>query len=427
MYADSVARKRLLAIIIILGSAIAARFTIGLLYFNSYDTYWYRQWAFSLPEGFFNVYARAEEISLDYPPLYLFCLYLTGLAYRFFGYGCSDLLQMFLMKFWPIIFDSACVFMIYFAAKKYSHTAALFAAALWACNPSAIYNCSFWGQTDGLMAFLLLAAFYLANSKKPVWACVVFAVAGLTKYQSLFFTPVLLIYIFKRYDLKKFLYGILSAAGTVAGVFLPFMIGARDPWLFFRVYLGGAGTYKYCTFNAYNIYGLFGMNVVKDSTTIIGGFNFAHLNFIIIAIIVLSVVFFYIRGVRTDIYVGGLFIMQSIFILGTRMHERYQMVVLPFALMAYVSTRNRHFAWQFSLLTVLTLINQSVILYNVNIDGIFYEAYRLQIMQIVSAANVAVYAHTVYATVQFFFKGDKVNDLLETKTSLAPPAEEQSA
>ncbi len=427
MQRDSVAKKRLLAIIIILGSAVAARFAIGLLYFNSYDTYWYRQWAFSLPQGFFNVYARAEEISLDYPPLYLFCLYLTGLAYRFFGFGCSDLLQMFLMKFWPIVFDSACVFMIYFAAKKYSHTAALFAAALWGCNPSAIYNCSFWGQTDGLMAFLLIAAFYLADNGRPVCSCVLFAIAGLTKYQSLFFTPVLLIYIFKRYNVKKFLSGILAAAGTVAGVFLPFMLGARDPWLFFNVYLGGAGTYKYCTFNAYNIYGLFGMNVLKDNTPIIGSFSFAHLNFIIIALIILAVAVFYLRGVRTDVYVGGLFIMQSIFILGTRMHERYQMVVLPFALMAYVTTRNRHFAWQFSLLTVLTLINQAVILYNVNIDGIFYEAYRMQIMQAVSAVNVAVYVHTVYATIKFFFKGDKANDLHKTKTTFSSPAEEPCA
>ncbi len=421
------ARKRLLAIIIILGSAFAARLAIGLTYFNAYDTYWYRQWAFSLPDGLFNVYARAEEISLDYPPLYLFCLYLTGLAYKVVGNGCADVMQMFLMKFWPILFDSACVFMIYFAAKKYGETAALFAAALWACNPSAVYNCSFWGQTDGLMAFLLIAAFYLADSHRPVWSCVVFAVAGLTKYQSLFFTPVLLIYIFKKYDLKRLLYGIAAAAGTVAGVFLPFMIGARDPWLFFRVYLGGAGTYKYCTFNAYNIYGLFGMNVVRDDTAIIGGFNFVHLNFIVIAVIVLAVVFFYLRGVRTDIYVGGLFIMQSLFILGTRMHERYQMVVLPFALLAYVTTRNRHFAWQFCLLTLITLVNQAVILFNVNVDSIFYEPYRMQIMQIVSAFNVAVYLHTVYATVQFFFKGERVNDLLETETSHASPAEEQSA
>lgn len=414
MVKNSVCKKSLIALFIILWSALAARMLVGVLYYNTFDTFWYRNWAFSLPNGLFDVYTRAKEISLDYPPLYLFCLYLTGWAYRFFGYNCGAFMQMFLMKFWPVVFDVCCTLMVYIAARKWSETGALFAAALWASNPSVFFNTAFWGQTDALMAFLLIAAFYLADTEKPIWACVMFAVAGLTKYQSLFFTPVLLVFIFRRFGIKRLLYGIGAAAGTVAAVFLPFMIGAHDPFLFFKVYLGGVGTYKYLTFNAYNIYGLFSLNTVDDSASIIGGFNFIHLNFIVLAAIVIYVCYLVLKGKRCDIYVGALLIMQCVFMLSTRMHERYQMVVLPFALLSFIRTREKGFAWQFVWLTLITLVNQAVILLNVNFD-VSYEAYMPQIMQIFSSVNLAVFIHTVYVCTKFFMKGDVKNDLLGTK------------
>lgn len=423
MERNGVYKKSLIALFIILWSALAARMLVGVLYFNTFDTFWYRNWAFSLPGGFFDVYSRADEISLDYPPLYLFCLYLTGLAYRFFGADCGNMLQMFLMKFWPIVFDVCCTLMVYIAARKWSETGALFAAALWAANPSVFFNTAFWGQTDALMAFLLIAAFYLADSERPVWACVMFAVAGLTKYQSLFFTPVLLIFIFRRFGIKRLLCGIGAAAATVAAVFMPFMLGARNPWLFFDVYLGGAGTYKYLTFNAYNIYGLFSLNTVDDSTAIIGGFNFVYLNFLVLAAIIVFVGYLMLKGKNCDIYVGSLLIMQCIFMLSTRMHERYQIVALPFALLAFVKTRERGFAWQFAGLTALTLINQAIILFYINFE-VSYVAYMPQIMQFFSALNLVLFIHTVYVCAKFFMKGDGKNDLLTAKKAYPAPTEE---
>ena len=91
-------KRFLFALLFIVLSAVAARLVVGLLYFNAFDTYWYRDWAIGLQDGFFNVYTRAEEISLDYPPLYLYCLYLTGAAYRLFTIDCSPMMQMFLME-----------------------------------------------------------------------------------------------------------------------------------------------------------------------------------------------------------------------------------------------------------------------------------------------------------------------------------------
>ncbi len=404
-------RKSVIALLIIIGSALLARMVIGVLYFNAFDTFWYRKWAYDLPNGLFNVYARADLIDLDYPPLYLFCLYLTGLAYRFFGADCGNMLQMFLMKFWPVIFDTLCILVIYFAARKKGETMAIFAAALWAVNPSAVLNSSFWGQTDGLMIMLLLLAFMNADDR-PVLSCFLFALAGLTKYQSLFFTPVLLAHILRKCGIKRTLSGIGVAAATVAGVFLPFMIGAKNPLLFFDVYLGGANTYQYCTFNAYNIYGLLGLNCVYDHQSAIGPLTYSNINTALLIFIVAGALWLVLKAKRTNIYVGGLLIMQCIFMLSTRMHERYQMVVLPFALLAYVTTKDRRFAWQFALLTALTLINQMVVLFYVN-HGTFTHSLD-GIMFWVSALNFLAFIHTVNSCMTYYLKEEEY-DLLKTE------------
>ena len=59
---------------------------------------------------------------------------------------------MLLIKFWPILFDLLTIAAIYLIFRKRSVFLALCAAAAWAVNPSAIFNCACWGQTDTIMA-----------------------------------------------------------------------------------------------------------------------------------------------------------------------------------------------------------------------------------------------------------------------------------
>ena len=145
-----------------------------------------------LPNGLFSVYQRATQISLDYPPLYLLCLYPIGLIYKAVGTDIHSVYQMFLMKFWPIIFDCLVGALIYFIFRKKDINIALIGSTLWLLNPSTIYNSAFWGQTDSIMVFFLVLSFYYLSQKRESLACIFFAVAGLIKYQSLFFVPVFL-------------------------------------------------------------------------------------------------------------------------------------------------------------------------------------------------------------------------------------------
>lgn len=386
-------------------SAVAFRFIVGMSYINTYDTFWYRRWALDLPNGVFNVYSRAESISLDYPPVYLFFLYLTGLGYKVIGADPHIYTEMFLMKFWPIVFDILCIVFLYYMFSKTDKVSGLFAAAFWAVNPSVFFNSTMWGQTDSVMMFLLLVSFYLLYKNKPVAACVVFAIAGMTKYQCLYFTPVLLLHIFKEYNLKSFLKSIGAAALCVAVVFVPFMIGSSNPLLFFDVYLGGADKYPYCTLNAFNLYGMFCLNWVEDS---FAGCNVLSIVFTVMSIVL--IVFLYFFGKKRCAFVGCLLFMQCIFMLTTRMHERYQIVVLPFALVAYLLYNIKDFLYLFVSLSVITAVNQAIVLVRVTKSDYFANGYGT-IMMVVSIINFIVFIYSVYVCCKFFLIDDKKEEV----------------
>lgn len=147
-------------------------------FFSTFDTYWYRNWAVDLPNGLFSVYKRADLIQLDYPPLYLILLYPIGLVYKVTGTEINDYAQMALLKFWPVVFDVLTVIAIYLLLRRKNQNIALLCSGLWAVNPSAVFNSSFWGQTDSVMVFFLLLAFFYLYEQRFITASVLFPLQG---------------------------------------------------------------------------------------------------------------------------------------------------------------------------------------------------------------------------------------------------------
>ena len=157
-------------IMLIFGAVL--RFAIGVGYYNPQDTLWYKAWAMELQGGLFDIYLKADQISLDYPPIYLFFLKITGAIYKITGEEVHNYTEMFIMKLWPILGDILCSVAIFKVLKPKSPKAAIAASALWIFNPSVIFNCAFWGQTDSIMCLLLLVSFVTLENKKPVLASV---------------------------------------------------------------------------------------------------------------------------------------------------------------------------------------------------------------------------------------------------------------
>ena len=387
---------------------ILLRFAIGVGYYNPQDTLWYKAWAMELNNGLFDIYSRAVKVNLDYPPIYLFFLKITGGIYSLTGESVHNYTEMFIMKLWPILGDIICAALLFLLLKKHSPKAGIVASALWMFNPSVIFNCAFWGQTDSIMCFMLLLSFITLEREKPVLACILFALAGMTKYQCLFFTPLFLTELFVKYRIAKTLKGIGAAAGTVAAVFLPFMIGSKNPFLFLDVYLKGQGTYPYCTLNAYNVYGIFGLNWKEDT---IGIPSLYTLSFVLIALLIAFMIFCYVRAKRNSVWVMGFFFMNTLFMFMTRMHERYQFVALIFILMAAIVHKHRGFFYCFVGITLITFVNQVVPMFAWRTDDSFFDFYYGECMVIFSVINLILYFVSAYVCIKFMFKNKAEKEL----------------
>lgn len=391
-------------LIVMLIFAALIRFAVGVGYYNPQDTLWYKKWALGLNDGVFDIYSRAEALSLDYPPVYLFFLKILGGIYNIIGENCHDYADMFIMKFWPMVGDIICGIALYKVFKKQSPKIGLIAAALWLFNPSTLFNSSFWGQTDQIMCLLLLLSFTALERERPVLACVLFAISGMTKYQCLFFTPVFLTELFVRYRVGKFLKGIFAAAVTVAVVFVPFMIGSNDPWLFLNVYLGGQGTYPYCTLNAFNIYGVFGLNWAEDTAGVVSLYS---LSLLLVIVLIMGVILVYLFAKRRSVWVTGFLFMNTLFMFMTRMHERYQFVVLIFILMAALVHKHRGFFYCFVGMSVMTFINQLVPMFAWRTTESVFNEYYGSMMTAFSVLNLILYFVSAYVCIKFMFFGNK--------------------
>ena len=385
------------------GMALFLRLIIAVGYYNPQDTLWYREWAIATQNGFFNIYNNTA-IDLDYPPVYLFFLYIIGLVYKVVGEGAHSYVQMFLLKFWPVVFDFILCIVLYKFAGRFNKNGGIVAALLWMLNPAAIFNCAFWGQTDGLMCLLLLLAFW-ALYNRPLEASVIFAAAGLTKLQCLYFTPVFLFFLFKNFGAKKFFAGIGCAALTVAAVFLPFMIASGRPWLFFELYLGSANKYSYCTLSAYNLYGIFCLHWVPVTNKLIGPITYAHISAVLLGISIIGTVVCMFTAKKQAPFVHCLLLMQCIFMLTAKMHERYQFVCLIFALLCYVAYKEIRFLYSFLMLTFTVTVNHFVPLFNWNNQGSFFSQYYFQIMTVMSVINFIFFVIITSWCLKYLFGG----------------------
>ncbi|MBQ0083277.1 MAG: DUF2029 domain-containing protein, partial [Clostridiales bacterium] len=317
--------KRKLLLYIILFAA-ATRLAIGIFVTNTFDLYWYRTWIVDIQNGLFNIYSRADQIKLDYPPLFVVLIYPISLLYRIIPPDVFEMADMFFLKLIPIVFDLLSAFLI-FKITDDDQNYGIFALALWLLNPSVFFNSTIWGQTDSVLSFLILLTFYFLLKRRPVISTVIFACACMIKYQCAFLAPIFLIAMFDiliEKKLRDFFYCVLAGILTVAAVFVPFSIGAGKPFLIFDVYFGSTGSYPYCTVNAANLYAVLGLNWEPHTTEFVFGISFSIFGYIMLLLGIAFIFFVWFKGKRKSIFLASVFLMQHLFIFMTDMHERYQ-------------------------------------------------------------------------------------------------------
>ena len=388
-------------------AALALRLVPAALYYNAYDLESYNiPWAITAHENWLAMYeATLGLYPLDYPPLLPTLFGLFGGAMQLSQevggtVAANGMLAMVLIKLWPIVFDVGTAALLYEIGHWQGMRRPGLAGWLWAVNPAAIYNCAFWGQTDCVLLFFVLAVFWALHCKNGLAASLCFALGCLSKLQMAYFAPFLLLGLAlccAGSALRRL--GAL-AAGAALGLagWLPFMVGGGEGLaLPLRIYLGGAGRYDEVMSNAANLYA-FGsaLNHAPTGTLMRGAVPFATVNAVFWAGIALGLAVYAVwlwraRAAAPALCEAALLYYFTVFFFTQRMRERYLLPALVLAALCALCTRRRGYALLAGGLAATTLFNQFLVLHYVHGAPLSFRQALGQNLRLGAVANLALW------------------------------------
>jgi dolichyl-phosphate-mannose-protein mannosyltransferase len=170
----------------------------------------------------------------DHLPGGLWILWLVGRAFLFTSphgeVGAPSLVLM--LKLVPILTDAATVLLLYsLVGRVADERAGLVAAGLYAFNPAPIFLSSIWGQWDALSAAFALLAVWLWQRDREQWALPVLTYAALIKPQiAAIAVPLAVVFVKRRAGprpWRSIALGALLSLGLTVAITVPFR---APPW-----------------------------------------------------------------------------------------------------------------------------------------------------------------------------------------------------
>jgi Gpi18-like mannosyltransferase len=359
---------------------------------HPYDIQAFIHWSAAASRNLSGIYTDPNippRFTLTYPPVYLYVLGVIGNLIRFFQVNSSSVL-LILLKLPAIIADMVTGYLLYrFAKKSLSLSMSLFIVWLSIFNPVTIFNSALWGQVDSFLTLFIMIGLLLIDAGRLPWASALFVLALLTKPQGVFVLPVLFWELFQRKKLREFLWSGLAGLITFGLVILPFSL-ERGPFWIVQQFTKTAKQFPFATVNAYNLYALLGANLKYDSGNFLR-FNYYTWGFIFILGLLGLGTYLYRNNRKRENprnglpFLAGLLLSAGIFVLATRMHERYLFAALAIALLVYIRFPDRRVLYLFAAFTVTNYLNIAKICF----DAFHQNAYGPDWMvPLVSLANV---------------------------------------
>lgn len=359
----------------------------------------------------------------DYPPGYLYVLYIIGAVKSLFNLQ-GELLWV-VLKLPSILADLSLGYMAYnLTAKRFSKTSATAVAVFLVFNPVVILNSSVWGQVDSVLALFCVMSIYFASEHKLGASFFAFVAALLIKPQALFFSPVLLFgvidefYLSDEFDSKKFIKTILMGLGAVAAMLILFMPFGRTPIegisVIINQYIDTVGQYKYMTVNAFNLYGVFGENWTELTPAIeMIGYTF------IVAMVVFSGFVFFRGKDSSKYYLSSFILVFGIYMLAPKMHERYAFPGVFMLIMFVASMPTDKNVLMYGLFSLSQFFNIAWVLFVYEKDAGMY--YKSPIISDASIINLALFIWCMYTSWQAVSDGDKSAKVPSAKIYMKKP------
>ena len=244
--------------------AFLMRCLLSLVFYgHSTDINCFMAWSYHLAgDGLANFYNSG--MFADYPPGYMYILWLTGSIARALGLEYGGAGYVLITKMPSILADIFAAYMTYkLARNKLTGSQSTLLCCIVAFNPAMAFISGAWGQVDMIPAIMLLGVIYLFDSGKLELAGLLYGAAIITKPQSLMIGPLLAVaYFAKVYD-KGWRYALRTLAAVALAVIAIFALawpfkGAQQPLWFMDKLLGTATSYPYASVEAFNMPALLG-------------------------------------------------------------------------------------------------------------------------------------------------------------------------
>jgi Gpi18-like mannosyltransferase len=351
----------------LLGVGLLMRLAAATLMDGHNDINIFKGWASSAANNFPQFYSGAR--TSDYPPLYIYILYLIG---KIAAIPAVNSYYTILLKLPSIAADIASSYLIYRLARKYlTLETSVLLAAFYVFNPAVFINSTFWGQVDSFFTMIIMAAVYLLSEKKIGLSAVLFTAAVLMKPQGIIFLPVLFFELVRGKSYKSFLKAAAAALSTAAIIILPFSYNKGVLWIY-NLFSKTTGEYPYASVNAFNLYGLLGLNYVKDATAQFL-FSYHSWGMIFIMLITLLAWFIYIKGnSRVFASAAGLLLITGVFNLSTRMHERYLFPAVALSILAFIYLKDKRLLLLSAGFSATVYLNTHFVLFKTGMNAVPY-------------------------------------------------------
>ena len=367
--------KTLTVIILLVCSFILRVVISASIVGHSTDINCFKSWAdMAYNDGLSNFYT--SDVFTDYPPGYIYVLWLIGAIKYVFNIADLSAIHLVLLKLPAIICDLVTGWFLFDLLKKRVNTTlASCTAFLYLFNPAIVINSSAWGQVDSIFTLFVVLFIYCICERKLLPACIFYAIGFVIKPQTVIFTPVLLLYLYKILfiekpngeDFKKVIKEIaISAGASIALIFVLILPFAKnfDFMPIINQYISTLASYPYASVNAYNIFALFG-GIWRDANHSFMLLSYsAWSNIAILAIVFVSAYLYIKNKGETNLFLLGAFIITAMFTCAAKMHERYVFPALILLLCAFAYKKDRRIFGVFILLSIGQFLNTGVVFYN---------------------------------------------------------------
>lgn len=357
-------------VFLFLGVALGVRLILAaLVYGYPADMGCFSGWSEHLVKvGFSRFYSG--EIFADYPPGYMYPLFLIGVLRNALHIPFHSGVHLILVKLPALLADMVLAYFLYRVGEnRVGHRAGFYLALAFAFSPAVILNSALWGQIDSFFMIPLAVGVFLLAEGKIEWSVLGWMLAFLMKPQALFFAPLWIFVLLERKDVGVFLRSALTGFLTFVLLSLPF----SGPMTVLRIYRGTIGSYPYATLNAFNLMALLGGNWMPDETKFLF-LSYRYWGYVGILVTVLWSAFFFfrVRG-KERVYATASFLAVSVFFLAPRMHERYLFPALLFILLWYVFEPKRAMLFLYAGFSVTFFVNVGLVL----LLALLYEVYHI--------------------------------------------------